>query len=51
MERMRRVASGQLSQLFGASTVTIDKYFRSVGLHRDAEVTFANLGTEERQML
>ena len=51
MERMRRVASGRLSELFGSSTLTIDKYFRSIGIHRESEKTARDLSKEEVDFL
>ena len=40
IEKSRRVASGRLSELFGPDTLNVDKYMRSVGLRRLAEVSY-----------
>ena len=51
MERTRRIASGKLSELFGSSALTIDKFFRSVGIHRDAAKTIKEMDKKELEIL
>ncbi|HLQ95880.1 MAG TPA: penicillin acylase family protein [Pseudogracilibacillus sp.] len=40
MEMSRRQASGTLSEVVGADTVSSDKYFRTLGLRRAAEASY-----------
>ena len=51
MERMRRIASGRLAELFGPSALTIDKFFRSVGMHRDSARTIEEIDKNELEIL
>jgi penicillin G amidase len=41
MELTRRAGAGRLSELFGAASVPIDKYLRTLGLYRAAEAQYA----------
>ena len=42
MERLRRMTQGRLSEIIGERAVGIDKFFRTIGLHRSAKQAFAN---------
>ncbi|CDW85943.1 penicillin amidase family protein [Stylonychia lemnae] len=46
MERLRRVAQGELSELFGEKTIAIDTFFRHVGLQKAARESLPNLSPE-----
>lgn len=37
MELLRRVGAGKLSEIFGEEFVTVDAFFRTLGLHRSAK--------------
>ncbi|AOM81782.1 penicillin acylase family protein [Salisediminibacterium beveridgei] len=41
MEMARRQASGELSAIVGEDAIDVDKYFRTLGLHRAAEKSLA----------
>ncbi len=49
MDLFRRIARGQLSEILGDKTLTIDKDFRMLGLSRAAERNVSLLDTEERK--
>jgi len=51
MEFNRRVASGRLSELFGDVTLKEDRFLRTVGLRRSAELDLAQLDPETRGAL
>ncbi len=36
MERLRLITQGRLSEIMGERTIGIDKFFRTIGLHRSA---------------
>ncbi len=46
MEFQRRVGAGRLSELFGEDTLKIDRFLRTLGVHRSAERNFANLAPD-----
>src|SRR5260370_33403318 len=50
MDVFRRIARGQLSEILGEKTLTIDKDFRMLGLNRAAERNVSLLDTEERKV-
>jgi len=50
MDLFRRIARGQLSEILGEKTLTIDKDFRMLGLSRAAEGNVSLLDTEERKV-
>jgi len=50
MDLFRRIARGQLSEILGEKTLTIDKDFRTLGLSRAAERDVSLLDTEERKV-
>lgn len=50
MDLFRRIARGQLSEILGDKTLTIDKDFRILGLSRAAERNVSLLDTEERKV-
>ncbi len=50
MDLFRRIARGQLSEILGEKTLTIDKDFRMLGLNRAAERNVSLLDTEERKV-
>ncbi|MBO9128844.1 penicillin acylase family protein [Bacillus sp. 165] len=51
MDLSRRQASGQLSEVIGEATIERDKFFRTFGLRRAAEVSYENYSKEAKQML
>jgi penicillin amidase len=51
MEMMRRVASGRLSELFGPTTLPMDKEMRTLGLRVRAEADCAALPADVRAVL
>ena len=40
MEKMRRMASGRLSEIFGEKSLETDKFMRTIGCRRSAEQAF-----------
>jgi penicillin G amidase len=36
MERLRRMTQGRLSEIMGERAIGVDKFFRTIGLHRSA---------------
>ena len=51
MEKMRRLASGRLSELIGEKTIGIDKFFKTIGIKRSAEKALENLDQESKEIL
>jgi penicillin G amidase len=51
MDLLRRAARGQLSEVLGATTVTIDKQFRTFGFSRAAERDVTLLDPETRKVM
>ncbi|WP_175989110.1 penicillin acylase family protein [Bacillus sp. Marseille-Q1617] len=51
MDLSRRQASGQLSEIIGKKTVERDKFFRTLGLKRAAEVSYTAYPDEAKQIL
>jgi penicillin G amidase len=51
MDLLRRVARGQLSEILGPSTVSIDKDFRTLGFGRAAERDVTLLDAEARRLM
>ena len=51
MDLMRRLASGRLAELFGAPVLPADRFFRTFGLHREAERSLDALAESERALL
>ena len=51
MDLLRRAARGQLSEVLGATTVTIDKQFRTFGFSRAAERDATLLDPETRKVM
>jgi len=51
MDLLRRVARGQLSEIFGPSTVKVDKQFRTYGFGHAAERDATLLNAEQRVVL
>lgn len=51
MEFNRRIASGRLSEIFGDVTLKEDRFLRTVGLRRSAELDLAQLDPETRSAL
>jgi penicillin amidase len=45
MERLRRTTQGRLSEIMGDKTIGIDKFFRTIGLHRSAKASALNMDT------
>jgi penicillin amidase len=51
METMRRLGAGRLSEVMGRSTLPLDRYFRTLGLHHLAQETYRQLPDEARRLL
>jgi penicillin amidase len=51
MDLSRRKASGQLSEVIGEATIETDKFFRTLGLRRAAELSFDSYSEEAKEML
>ncbi len=51
MDLSRRQASGELSEVIGASLVDQDKYFRTLGLRRAAEASYEIYSNEAKNVL
>src|SRR6266481_5479587 len=51
MDLLRRVARGQLSEILGPTTLSIDKDFRTLGLSRAAARDVAQLDAESRKLM
>jgi penicillin G amidase len=51
MDLSRRQASGRLSEVIGGNTVERDKFFRTLGLRRAAEVSYTAYPDETKQIL
>ena len=53
MEKQRRVGRGTLSELFGrddeGKSLSVDKFMRSIGLHRGAKETWES-GTLDKEI-
>jgi penicillin amidase len=51
MEANRRIGNGRLSEVLGAPTVGIDRYFRTLGFTERATDAFNNLDAESKSIL
>ena len=51
MERLRRTTQGRLSEIMGERTIGIDKFFRTIGLHRSAIQSVKNMDAVSLSML
>ncbi|MFE8694809.1 penicillin acylase family protein [Cytobacillus sp. FJAT-53684] len=51
MDLSRRQASGELSEVIGEATVHNDKYFRTLGLRRAAEISYDHYSDEAKEVL
>ena len=51
MERLRRTTQGRLSEIMGEKTIGIDKFFRTIGLHRSAIASVKNMNADSLSML
>ncbi|WP_449537352.1 penicillin acylase family protein [Ferdinandcohnia sp. Marseille-Q9671] len=51
MDLSRRQASGELSEVIGESLIEQDKYFRTLGLRRAAEISFEGYSEEAQVVL
>ncbi|HEX9759925.1 MAG TPA: penicillin acylase family protein, partial [Candidatus Acidoferrales bacterium] len=51
MDLLRRVAAGELSEIFGPATIATDRQNRTLGFRRVAEQTLETLSAEERLLL
>jgi len=47
---MRRTARGELSELFGADTLPIDKFFRRLGIRGYAQEAYEKLSDEDKEI-
>lgn len=51
MDLLRRLAGGRLAELFGQGALVSDRFYRTIGLPRAAETSFAALEPEWQQRL
>ena len=51
MERLRRTTQGRLSEILGDKTIGIDKFFRTIGLHRSAITSVKHMDAVSISML
>jgi penicillin G amidase len=51
MEMNRRIGSGRLAEVLGASALEVDRFMRTLGLRRVAEANLRNYDAETRQTL
>lgn len=51
MDLLRRLAGGRLAEVFGTLVLPADRFFRTMGLDREAERSLAVLNREERSLL
>ncbi|WP_128893961.1 penicillin acylase family protein [Longirhabdus pacifica] len=51
MDMSRRQASGKLSEVIGEQTIDRDRYFRTLGLRRAAEASYAIYSEEAKQVM
>jgi penicillin amidase len=51
MEFQRRLVAGRLSEVFGKDTVAVDRWMRTLGMRRVAEIEAGRLTGEARDML
>lgn len=51
MEASRRLAAGRLSEIFGKSTLKVDRLMRTLGIYRQAEESESHLSADVRQAL
>jgi penicillin amidase len=51
MERLRRMTQGRLSEILGDRALGIDKFFRTIGIHRSSIESVKNLDSMSLNML
>jgi acyl-homoserine lactone acylase PvdQ len=51
MERLKRMTQGRLSEIMGEKTLGVDKFFRTIGLHRSAIESVKNLDEDTISIL
>jgi penicillin G amidase len=51
MEMNRRIAAGRMAEVLGPNALDADRFLRTLGVRRNAEAIYANLGQEERSAL
>ncbi|HYP06786.1 MAG TPA: penicillin acylase family protein, partial [Bryobacteraceae bacterium] len=51
LEYLRRVGSGRLSEVLGPNSVKVDALFRTLGVARSAEATWARYGPKHREFI
>src|SRR3546814_14057693 len=51
MDFMRRTASGRLSEVMGESTLSLDRFFRTLGFRQLAEANLEHLSGETKTAL
>ena len=51
MEAMRRIGAGRLAEVVGARALDLDRFMRTLGIHRLAEASFAGLAPETQAAL
>jgi penicillin G amidase len=51
MEMNRRIAAGRMAEILGPSALDADRFLRTLGVRRNAEAIYANLGQEARSAL
>ena len=51
LELQRRMASGQLSEIFGKATINLDIYIRTLGIHKNAQKSWQAIDAASQQSL
>jgi penicillin G amidase len=51
MEFNRRLASGRLAEVLGASALPTDQFLRTLGVHRTAQAIYDSLDAEDREVI
>ena len=51
MEAMRRIGAGRLAEVVGTRALDLDRFMRTLGIHRLAEASFASLAPETQAAL
>lgn len=51
MNMQRRISQGRLSEIAGSSTLSIDKFLRTLSIYRSAEASFDNLNEQTQSAL
>jgi penicillin G amidase len=51
MDRMRRMTQGRMSEIMGERAIGVDKFFKTIGLHRWAEASLKTMDKESMEIL